>query len=58
MVMSEKLALKYYDVLTAKLYQGVPKVVSGVAEKTEVIVGNLLVDIVFPASGVPIKSAS
>ena len=35
---SEKLALKYYDVLTAKLYQGVPKVVSGVAQNTKVIV--------------------
>jgi hypothetical protein len=36
--MNEKLALKYYDDLTAKLYQGVPKVVSGVDQNTEVMV--------------------
>jgi hypothetical protein len=36
--MSEKLALEYYESLTAKLYQGVPKVVSGVDQNIKVIV--------------------
>jgi hypothetical protein len=36
--MNEKSALEYYDTLTAKLYQGVPKVVSGVDQNTEVMV--------------------
>jgi hypothetical protein len=35
--MDEKLALEYYDELTAKLYQGVPKVVTGVQENVEVM---------------------
>ena len=34
---NEKLALEWYDKLTAELYQGVPKAVSGVAENVEVI---------------------
>ncbi|HBE41803.1 MAG TPA: hypothetical protein DDW27_11480 [Bacteroidales bacterium] len=34
---NEKLALEWYDTLTAELYQGVPKVVSGVEENTEII---------------------
>jgi len=36
--MSKKLALDYYDILTTKLYQGVPKVVSGVEQNDEVMV--------------------
>jgi hypothetical protein len=35
--MDEKLALEYYDELTAKLYQGVPKVVSGLGQNTKVV---------------------
>lgn len=35
--MDENPALDYYDNLTAELYQGVPKVVSGVGEKYEVM---------------------
>jgi len=34
---NEKSALEYFDILTAELYQGVPKVVSGVEENAEVI---------------------
>jgi hypothetical protein len=34
---NEQLALDYYDKLTAELYQGVPKVVSGVGRNTEMI---------------------
>ncbi|HUX96163.1 MAG TPA: hypothetical protein VMV47_10565 [Bacteroidales bacterium] len=34
---NEKLALEWFDKLTAELYQGVPKVVSEVGENTEVI---------------------
>jgi len=34
---NEKLALEWYDKLTAELYQGVPKVVSGVVENIELI---------------------
>lgn len=35
--MNEKLALERYDELTAELYQGVSKVVSGVKENGEVV---------------------
>ena len=35
--MDEKLALEYYDELTANLCQGVSKVVTGVKEKVEVM---------------------
>jgi hypothetical protein len=35
--MNEKLALVYYDKLTLKLSQGVPKVIAGVAQNAEVI---------------------
>jgi hypothetical protein len=34
---NERLALEWYDKLTSELYQGVPKVVSGVEENDEVI---------------------
>jgi hypothetical protein len=37
--MDKKLALRYFNELTTrlKLYQGVPKVVSGIGQNTEVI---------------------
>lgn len=34
---NEELAMEWYDKLTVELYQGVPKVVSGVIENVEVI---------------------
>jgi hypothetical protein len=34
---NEKLALEWYDKLTAELYQGVPKIVSGIEQNVEVI---------------------
>ena len=34
---NKELALEWYDKLTVELYQGVPKVVSGVEENVEVI---------------------
>jgi len=40
---NEKLALEWYDKLSAELYQGVPKVVSGVEEHSEVILEYQLV---------------
>jgi hypothetical protein len=43
--MDEKSALAYYDKLSAKLLQGVSKVVTGVAENTEVIHEYQLVEI-------------
>jgi hypothetical protein len=42
----EKLAFEYFDILTLKLYQGVPKVVSGV-QQNDVVISTLQSEEIF-----------